>query len=172
MHLRSTKVLSCPFCKLNGISFIVKETTATTVVLENNTAVANMGHANAQSISGGALIRVYIAMLTIDSTDREESVQVGGSSLIVSSGTIDLTGAHVGTDLRLLDDKAASLDIGSADNPKLISVSTTTADEHVSFTHDLRMEGNGAGKESNLKIVKESVRVQIASQCQKSKSAT
>ena len=31
-------------------------------------------------------------------------------------------------------------------------MSTTTADEHVSFTHDLRMQGNGAGKESNLKI--------------------
>ena len=111
-----------------------------------------MGHANAQSISGGALIRVYIAMLTIDSTDREESVQVGGSSFIVSGGKIDFTGAHGGTDLRILDDEAASLDIGSADNPKLISVSTTTADEHVSFTHDLRMEGNGVGKESNLKI--------------------
>jgi hypothetical protein len=137
---------------LNGISFIVKETTKTTVVLENNTAVSNMGHANAQSISGGALIRVYIAMLTIDSTDQEESVQVGGSSFIVSGGKIDFTSAHGGTDLRILDNEAAAFDIGSADNPKLISVSTKTADEHVSFTHDLRMEGNGAGKESNLKI--------------------
>ena len=84
---------------LNGSPFLVEKTTKTTITLENSTAVINMGNAVDGSVEGGALIRIYVAMITIDTVDTKETVRIGGHGLEVSGGTIDLTGAHAGTTL-------------------------------------------------------------------------
>ena len=112
-----------------------------------------MGNAVDGSVEGGALIRIYVAMMTIDTVDTKETVRIGGHGLEVSGGTIDLTGAHAGTTLKLQDDVSTSFQIGSADHPNLLSISTKTDDEYVAFTRDLKMVGDST-KDSTLYVDK------------------
>ena len=143
---------------LNGSPFLVEQTTKTTITLENTTAIANMGSAADGSVKGGS-----DKDLRSNDYDRyrrhKETVRIGGHGLEVSGGSIDLTGAHAGTAMKLQDDSSTSLAVGSADHPNLMSISTKTNDEHVAFTHDLKMVGDPAkhstlyiGKRSNLVV--------------------